>query len=67
MKPGDLTPADVGTLEVRVKQEVETECELFTGVVNPNIKVKFFLPKNESVGQTELVVPHGPREVAVHE
>lgn len=51
----DLTPPDVGHLEVRVEQQVEAECQVFAGIVHSDVKMQFFLSQYQSIRQPKPV------------
>ncbi len=43
-----LTPSDIWTLEVGVKQKIEIERNVFVGIVNANVHVQLLLAENQS-------------------
>jgi len=58
LEPGDLTPADVRTLEVGVQQQVEVEGDLLARVVHAHVHVQLLLAQDQPVGDAKLAVPH---------
>ena len=60
-----LTPPDVGTLEVGVKEEVEVEGDVLARVVNAHVHVELLLAQDEAVRHAEGAVPESARVLAV--
>ena len=60
-----LTPPDVRTLEVGVKEEVEVEGDVLARVVDAHVHVELLLAQDEAVRHAERAVPEGARVLAV--
>lgn len=48
-----------------MEQHVEVEGGLLAGVVHPYVEMQLLLPQDDPVGDPEVVLPHGEREVTV--
>lgn len=55
MQAGDLTPAHVRHLQVRVQQQVERERNVLARVVHADVEVKLLLAQDQSVRDAEAV------------
>ena len=66
LQSSDLTPANIGHLEISVEQQIEREGDVLSDIVNADVKVQFFFTQNEPIGETEGKVPHGARHLVVH-
>lgn len=49
----DLTPPDIGHLQVCVQQHIESEAQLLAGVVDTDVEVEFLFPQDQAVGNAE--------------
>ena len=62
-----LTPPDVRTLEVRVKEQVEVEGDVLARVVDADVHVELLLAQDEAVGDAERAVPQRARVLVVRQ
>lgn len=55
MQAGDLTPAHVRHLQVRVQQQVEREGNVLARVVHADVEVELLLAQDQSVRDAEAM------------
>jgi hypothetical protein len=60
-----LTPPDIWTLEVCVKEQVKVEGNVLARVVHAHVHVQLLLAQDQPVRDAERAVPHGARVLSV--
>lgn len=67
VQTGDLALAHIRHLQVRVQQQIERERQVLARIVDADMEVELFLAYDQPIGYPERVVPHGAREIVVHQ